>query len=63
MNHLREIEELKKELFDVNLRLVTEQNSEKRQKLLKLKEEIKRGLAIYMLAEYENNDYLKGSIK
>ena len=63
MNHLREIEELKKELFDVNLRLVTEQNSEKRQKLLKLKEEIKRGLAIYVLAEYENNDYLKGSRK
>ena len=41
MDYTQELKILKKELFDVNMRLKTVNNDEEKNKLLKFKEEIK----------------------
>ena len=54
MDYTQELEILKKELFDVNMRLNTVNNDEEKNKLLKLKEEIKQSMAKIMIAKELN---------
>ena len=56
MDYTQELEILKKELFDVNMRLKTVNNDEEKNKLLKLKEEIKQSMAKIMIAKELNKD-------
>ena len=56
MDYTQELEILKKELFDVNMRLNTVNNDEEKNKLLKLKEEIKQSMAKIMIAKELNKD-------
>lgn len=56
MDYTHELEILKKELFDVNMRLKTVNNDEEKNKLLKLKEEIKQSMAKIMIAKELNKD-------
>ena len=56
MDYTQELEILKKELFDVNMRLKTVNNDEEKKKLLKLKEEIKKSIAKIMITKELNKD-------
>ena len=56
MDYTQELEILKKELFDVNMRLKTVDNDEEKNKLLKLKEEIKQSMTKIMIAKELNKD-------
>ena len=56
MDYTQELGILKKELFDVNMRLKTVNNDEEKNKLLKLKEEIKQSMAKIMIAKELNKD-------
>ena len=56
MDYTQELEILKKELFDVNMRLKTVNNDEEKNKLLKLKEEITQSMAKIMIAKELNKD-------
>ena len=56
MDYTQELEILKKELFDVNMRLNTVNNDEEKNKLLKLKEEIKQSMAKIVIAKELNKD-------
>ena len=56
MDYTQELEILKKELFDVNMRLKTVNNDEEKNKLLKLKEEIKQSMTKIMIAKELNKD-------
>ena len=56
MDYTQELEILKKELFDVNMRLNTVNNDEEKNKLLKLKEEIKQSMVKIMIAKELNKD-------
>ena len=56
MDYTQELEILKKELFDVNMRLNTVNNDEEKNKLLKLKEEIIQSVAKIMIAKELNKD-------
>ena len=60
MDYTQELEILKKELFDVNMRLNTVNNDEEKNKLLKLKEEIKQSMAKIMIAKELNKDDFNG---
>ena len=60
MDYTQELEILKKELFDVNMRLKTVNNDEEKNKLLKLKEEIKQSMAKIMIAKELNKDDFNG---
>ena len=60
MDYTQELGILKKELFDVNMRLKTVNNDEEKNKLLKLKEEIKQSMAKIMIAKELNKDDFNG---
>ena len=60
MDYTQELEILKKELFDVNMRLKTVNNDKEKNKLLKLKEEIKQSMAKIMIAKELNKDDFNG---
>lgn len=60
MDYTQELKILKKELFDVNMRLKTVNNDEEKNKLLKLKEEIKQSIAKIMIAKELNKDDSNG---